>query len=155
MPDGQRGGEPTPWELQRSLDRIWQSLNEATQRGEKHISTESLAALLAPIRQELQHLAEEVASERAMRQGDYTAIKDWAKQEHDRLQEWAEDTIARIEKAIEKDQEKHDARESDRKADVRDAAKERRADRRVVIGSALASGTAILLYIVDKIGGVG
>jgi len=146
--------EPTGWELQRALDRIWTALNEAENRAEKHISTESLAALLAPIRQELRHLGEEVASERSMRQADYTALKDWAKTEHDRVQEWANEAISRIEKAFEKEQVEHRKREDDRKADAREAAKERRADRRVLIAAALAAGASVLLWILDRIGGV-
>ena len=142
--------EPTPWELQRGQDRIWQAFNEIVARAEKHISTESLAALLAPIRQELAHISEELASERSFRQGDVTAIKDWAKVEHARLQEWADDAITRIEAALEKEAEEQRRRDEERKKDEREARSERRADRRVIYGGALAGASGLLLWVLDK-----
>lgn len=148
-------GEPTPWELQRGLERIWNELHEVAARGEKHISTESLEALLSPVRKDIQHFSEELASERSFRQGDVTAIKDWAKLEHERLQRWAAEAIARIEAAIEKAAKEEREREEQRKADEKDAARERRADRRVLWAAAVAAGVSVLLWILDKLGGLG
>lgn len=148
-------GEPTPWELQRSIERVYAELHEAESRAEKHISTESLEALLAPIRQELSHIAQALAQERSYRQGDVTAIKEWAKVEHERLQKWAAEAIARIEGAVAKAAEAEAKREEERKADEKDARRERRADRRVLWAAAVAAGVSVLLWILDKLGGLG
>lgn len=149
------GGEPTPWELQRGLERLQLSLHELAARGEKHISTESLEALLSPLRKDIQHFSEELAQERSYRQGDVTAIKEWAKVEHERLQKWAAEAIARIEAAITKAAQEERERADQRKADDKDAARERRADRRVLWAAAVAAGVSVLLWIADKVQGVG
>lgn len=139
MPD-----EPTPWELHRSIERLRQDLSDAITRAEKHISTESLAAILGRYDEQLKSLNEDMAQERALRAADVTAVRDWGKSEHDRLEKWVREAVSRIEKAIQDTQTK----EADRE-------RERRADRRVVYGAALTAAAALALWILDKLPGGG
>ncbi len=128
MPDA-----PTPWELHRSLERLRQDLSDAITRAERHISTESLAAILARYDDLLRSLGEDIAQERGLREADVHALRDWAKVEHERLI-----------KEIEAIKEKAGAQDS-----------ERRADRRILYAAAAALVANILYEILNSTQGAG
>jgi len=125
--------EPDGFDLQRQVDRIRQDLADANARGERHVSTESLAAILARYDDQLKAGAEDIAQERGMRVADITALRDWAKTEFER---------------VEKRQ-----KEADDKAKEQD--RERRADRRVIYAAIAAAVSSLLYDIFTRSQGIG
>lgn len=85
MPDA-----PTPWELQRQLDReisrIRDDLKAAIDRAEHHVTETALQALLIRIYDQIKALGEDVAQERAFRAADILAERDQRKAEVGRLE---------------------------------------------------------------------
>lgn len=125
--------EPDGHDLQRQIDRLHKDLADANARGERHVSTESLAAILARYDDRLKELAEDVAQERGMRVADITAQRDWTKTEFER---------------VEKRQ-----KEADDKAKEQD--RERRADRRVIYAAIAAAVSSLLYDIFTRSQGIG
>lgn len=82
MPDA-----PTPWELQRSIDRIRDDLKAAVDRAEHHVTDTGLAPLLGRIDDQVKGLGEDVAQERAMRVADITAEREARKSDVRELKE--------------------------------------------------------------------
>ncbi len=123
---------PTPWELQRQLDReitrLREDLKAAIDRAEHHVTDTGLAALLTRYEDRIEALSEAVAQERGMRAVDIEGLRREIDREIKRLEKHAEKTdVERVEER-----------------------RERRADRRVVYGGAFASATALVLWVLEK-----
>jgi phage shock protein A len=98
MPDS-----PTPWELQRQIDRLRADLKDdigqliaglqaSNDRGENHVTETGLAALLGRYDDRIKGLGEDLAEERAYRKADIVAEQDARKDAVRRL----EDSVAAL-----------------------------------------------------------
>lgn len=128
MPD-----EPGGWELHRNLEQTRRDLQAAIDRAENHVTENGLAVLLARVNDQLNEHAKDIADERGFRTADVTALRDWVKVELERLERRAD---------------KGEQRTADQE-------RERRADRRIVYAGALTAAVSLLLWVLDKAGGVG
>lgn len=120
--------EPDGHDLLRHIEQIRADLKAAVDRAEDHVTTKALSLLLARYDDRIGALTEDLAQERGFRTADVTALRDWVKVE-----------LERIEK---RDEKTAQAREAE--------SRERRADRRVVYGGAIAGATGLLLWVLDK-----
>lgn len=129
--------EPSGWELQRSLERLRADLQSALDRAEKHITTDSLATLLARYDDQLRDLNEDLAQERGLRTADVTAIRDWMKTEFERIERDYRERVKTVDDRLAK------------------ADNDRRLDRRIIWTAAAALAANVLLDLYNRAQGVG
>lgn len=120
--------EPDGYDLLRHIEQLRADLKAAVDRAESHVTETGLARLLERYDERIKALNEDVGQERGFRAADVTALRDWVK-----------DELQRLDKRGDKAEERSEAE-----------ARERRADRRVVYGGALAGATGLILWVLDK-----